>query len=53
MKNIGIFIGNFNPIHLGHTSFLKNIKKEYSIDNIFLIPIENKNLRTLSLNHQD
>ena len=48
MKNIGIFIGNFNPIHLGHTSFLKNIKKEYSIDNIFLIPIENKNEENLN-----
>ena len=48
MKNIGIFIGNFNPIHLGHTSFLKNIKKEYSLDTIFLIPIENKNEENLN-----
>ena len=48
MKNIGIFIGNFNPIHLGHTSFLKNVKKEYSLDYIFLIPIENKNEENLN-----
>lgn len=42
MKKIGVFFGNFNPIHLGHTSFLKIARKEYCLDMIYMVAVENK-----------
>lgn len=36
MSFIGIFACNFNPIHLGHTNFLKEIKKKFNLNKILI-----------------
>lgn len=37
MESIGIFACNFNPIHLGHTNFLKEIKKKFNLNKILIM----------------
>lgn len=36
---IGIYGGAFNPIHNGHISLAKQLKKAYSLDRIIFIPV--------------
>lgn len=38
MKRIGLFGGTFNPIHLGHIQVIQEVKKEFGLDKIFIIP---------------
>lgn len=35
---IGIFGGTFNPIHNGHLKVIKDVKKELSLDIVYIIP---------------
>ena len=37
MKNIGIFGGSFNPIHLGHISLAKEILCRANLDEVWLM----------------
>ena len=48
MKKIGFFISNFNPINLTHINFLNEIKKEFSLDEIYL-KISNDGQNTLPI----
>jgi nicotinate-nucleotide adenylyltransferase len=38
LKRIGLFGGTFNPIHLGHIQVIQEVKKEFGLDKIFIIP---------------
>jgi nicotinate-nucleotide adenylyltransferase len=38
LKRIGLFGGTFNPIHLGHIQVVQEVKKEFGLDKIFIIP---------------
>ena len=38
MKRIGLFGGTFNPIHMGHVQVIREVKKKFGLDKIFLIP---------------
>ena len=38
MKRIGLFGGTFNPIHLGHLRAALEVKENFNLDQIFLIP---------------
>lgn len=38
MEHIGLFGGTFNPIHLGHIQVIQEVKKEFGLDKIFIIP---------------
>jgi nicotinate-nucleotide adenylyltransferase len=38
LKRIGLFGGTFNPIHLGHIRVIREVKAEFGIDKIFIIP---------------
>ena len=38
MKNIGLFGGTFNPIHLGHVQVIQEVKQGFVLDKIFIIP---------------
>lgn len=52
MKNIAVYFANFNPINLTQIEFLKIAKKEYSLDEINLIPLEQSRkeiLNTISI----
>ncbi len=35
---IGLFGGTFNPIHFGHINVSKEIKKQFGLDKIYMIP---------------
>ena len=36
MKQIGIFGGTFNPIHLGHVQVIREVKAGFGLDKIFI-----------------
>ena len=38
---IGVFGGTFDPIHIGHVDLIKNIKEEFNLDKIYVIPAGN------------
>lgn len=38
MKHIGLFGGTFNPIHLGHIQVIQEVKKEFGLDKIYIVP---------------
>jgi nicotinate-nucleotide adenylyltransferase len=38
MMRIGLFGGTFNPIHLGHLRAVQEIKKEFKLEQVFIIP---------------
>ncbi len=38
MKQIGLFGGTFNPIHLGHLRAALEVKEYFNLDQIYLIP---------------
>ena len=38
---IGVFGGTFDPIHIGHIDLIKNIKEEFNLDKIYVIPAGN------------
>ena len=38
MKNIGIYGGSFNPVHLAHEIFAKQFIIQYDLDKLFIIP---------------
>jgi len=38
LKRIGLFGGTFNPIHMGHVQVIREVKKKFGLDKIFLIP---------------
>lgn len=38
MNKIGLFGGTFNPIHIGHAALASNVKHDFSLDKIILIP---------------
>ncbi len=38
MKRIGLFGGTFNPIHMGHVQVIREVKKGFDLDKIFIIP---------------
>lgn len=48
MKNIAVYFANFNPINLTQIDFLKIAKKEYSLDEINLIPLEQNKKEVLN-----
>ncbi len=37
-KNIGLFGGTFNPIHMGHLQVAGKVKEEFALDKIYFIP---------------
>lgn len=41
MKKIGVFAGVFDPIHLGHTEFIKQAIKTKKLDRVYLLVEEN------------
>jgi nicotinate-nucleotide adenylyltransferase len=54
MKNIGLFFGSFNPIHLGHLAVAEFFAQNTSLDEVWLVvspqsPFKEKN--TLMENH--
>ena len=38
---IGVFGGTFDPIHIGHIDLIKNIKEEFNLDKVYVIPAGN------------
>lgn len=38
LKKIGLFGGTFNPIHLGHLTVAREVKKGFGLDKIWIIP---------------
>ena len=38
MAKIGIYGGTFNPVHIEHVALAKNIKKEFGLDRLFILP---------------
>ena len=38
MKQIGLFGGTFNPIHLGHIQVIQEVKEGFGLNKIFIIP---------------
>ena len=46
MKRIGIFAGVFDPIHLGHTEFIKKAVKEHSLDKVYVLIEQNPKFKT-------
>ncbi len=38
MRRIGIFGGTFNPIHLGHVQVVREVKADFDLDKILIIP---------------
>lgn len=38
MERIGLFGGTFNPIHEGHLRAAEEVRKRFSLDNIYFIP---------------
>lgn len=38
MKRIGIYSGNFNPVHAGHISFAVQVLVEAKLDQLYLMP---------------
>ena len=41
MSKIGVFAGTFNPIHEGHISFLRQVKKQLELNKVFLMVCKN------------
>lgn len=37
-KNIAIYGGSFNPVHIAHTKFSEIVMHEYNIDKLFIVP---------------
>jgi nicotinate-nucleotide adenylyltransferase len=38
LKQIGLFGGTFNPVHLGHVQVIREVKSGFSLDEILIIP---------------
>jgi nicotinate-nucleotide adenylyltransferase len=38
LRRIGIFGGTFNPIHLGHVQVVREVKADFDLDKILIIP---------------
>ena len=38
MMHIGLFGGTFNPVHIGHLSAARQVKKRFCLDKIYIIP---------------
>ncbi|MGA8178619.1 MAG: nicotinate-nucleotide adenylyltransferase [Desulfobacterales bacterium] len=38
MKQIGLFGGTFNPVHLGHVQVIREVKSGFNLDEILIIP---------------
>lgn len=36
---LGIFCGSFNPVHRGHTAFAEHCLKEFSLDRVVFVPV--------------
>ena len=43
---IGVFGGTFDPIHIGHIDLIKNIKEEFNLDKVYVIPAGNPYQKT-------
>ncbi len=43
---IGVFGGTFDPVHIGHIDLIKNIKEEFNLDKIYVIPAGNPYQKT-------
>ncbi len=38
LKQIGLFGGTFNPVHLGHVQVIREVKSGFNLDEILIIP---------------
>lgn len=38
---IGVFVGSFDPIHLGHVNLIKYLNEQQIVDKVFVIPTGN------------
>lgn len=36
-KRVGVFLGSFNPPHLGHKQTVQNMKKEFGLDAVYVV----------------
>lgn len=55
MDSFGVFACDFNPIHLGHTNFLKEVKKKFNLNKILIVNsnIWQQNSNQISLNEKN
>jgi nicotinate-nucleotide adenylyltransferase len=54
-KRVGVFLGSFNPPHAGHKLTVENMKKEFGLDAIYVVPDRStayKKLEDLSLREE-
>lgn len=46
LKNIGLYLGSFNPIHIGHMAIANYVANECGLDEVWLLPSPLNPLKT-------
>ncbi|HET7673643.1 MAG TPA: adenylyltransferase/cytidyltransferase family protein [Candidatus Saccharimonadales bacterium] len=53
MKHIGVFAGVFDPIHLGHTNFVKQTIDKHGLDKMFILVEKNPRYKQCLASYED